>query len=277
MTGEPLRLDSWKGRPVEAWQERWGVPVLEIHARTGSTNDVARALAEAGAPEGAVVLAEEQTAGRGRGGRAWHAPPGTALLLSILLRPRIPDGGIEAPGGITLRIGLAVATALERVTGTTVGIKWPNDLILPGLGKVGGILCEGAIGGGNSFLVAGIGINVAQRAADFPRELQSTATSISIATGAPVSRAALAGAIIPAVLETAPSLVGPLDPETLEGIARRDVLRGHPIMVDAVYRGTALGIAPDAALLVRDDRGRIAAIRDGTVRVVDDPVSTPSD
>ncbi|HEX6940679.1 MAG TPA: biotin--[acetyl-CoA-carboxylase] ligase [Longimicrobiales bacterium] len=262
-------LAAWEGRPIEAWREAWRAPALTVLDVTGSTNDVARALAEAGAPAGTAVLAERQTAGRGRGGRSWHAPPGSSLLLSVILRPRGggPDG--PAPGAIPLRMGMAVIRAAERVADLHLGLKWPNDVVAPGAGKVAGILCEGAVGGAGGFVVVGIGVNVRQREVDFPPEIRSTATSLERLAGREISRAALCGAIMEEIRAAAARHAAPLDPPELDRIARHDVLRGRHVTVDGRPRGTAAGLAPDGALLIETPDGRIAAVYTGTVRLRD--------
>lgn len=268
MTGATLRLASWEGRPIEHWRDAWGVPQLVALDVTGSTNDVARALADAGAPAGTTVLAETQTAGRGRGGRRWHATAGAALLLSIVLRPRLAGTPAAAPGAIPLRIGLAVAAAAERVAGIRPGVKWPNDVVVPGMGKVAGILCEGSVAGDHAHLVAGIGVNVNQSTPDFPPDVRPFATSLRLAAGREVSRAELAGAIIDAVRRAAGRDAAPLAPDELEALRERDALLGAPVSVDGAPLGVALGIAPDGALRVRRPDGRTEAVHTGTVRTI---------
>jgi len=153
-------------------------------ARCGSTMDEARVLALAGAPEGLVVLAEEQTAGRGTKGRTWHSPPGTGLYASFLFRPATESTLIPAAVGVALREAAAE-------TAPDVRLKWPNDLVWDGR-KIAGILCEGgADEHGSRFVVAGIGINVGQAPGDFPPELAARSASLRMAAGCPVDREAL--------------------------------------------------------------------------------------
>ena len=155
----------------------------EIHrlARCASTMDEARVLARAGAAEGAVVVAEEQTAGRGTKGRTWHSPPGTGLYATFLFRPR---------AGIGL-LPLAVGVSLHRAAADfapEVRLKWPNDLVWKGR-KIAGILCEGgADKDGGRFVLAGIGVNVGQVPGDFPPELAARSASLRIAAGGSVDR-----------------------------------------------------------------------------------------
>ena len=122
---------------MRAWAEVWGVPFLEIHRRVGSTNDQLMGIAEVKGASFSVVIADEQTAGRGRAGTRWHSPAGSGLLMSVLL-PALSAPDPYAP----LIVGLAVARAVETLAdGVRAQIKWPNDVFIEG-GKVAGILCE---------------------------------------------------------------------------------------------------------------------------------------
>jgi len=151
--------------------------------RTDSTNRVAMELAYTDEPEGAVVLAEEQTAGRGRAGRAWHSERGTGIYVTLLLRPRISP--VQAPL-LTMMAGLSARAAIQAQTDLTVDLKWPNDLMLGGK-KLGGILTEMyAEPSQVRFVIVGIGINANQE--KFPAELAATATSLRVQTGRAQSR-----------------------------------------------------------------------------------------
>lgn len=259
-------LADWEGRPVASWRDRWRLPILHVFDVVASTNDVARELAEHGAPGGTVIIADAQTAGRGRAGKAWHAPAGSALLLSIVLRPSLDAGSPFMPGTIPLRVGLAVARAIEQVSGIEVAIKWPNDVVVEGRGKLGGILCEASLSSSGGYVVAGIGLNVYQEEADFAPEIRPHAVSLRTLGAPNVARAEIAGAVIEEVLHLAGSACGPLEPPVLAELERHDALRGHEITVDGEPAGTAAGIAPDGALLVRCDGGA-REVRAGTVRV----------
>lgn len=143
-----------------------------------STNDEAKRLARDGAPAGTVVVAAEQTAGRGTRGRAWHSPPGLGLYLSIVLRPPIPD-----LAGLPLRAAWAVRDAVRAATGVAAEVEPPNDLVLGGR-KLGGILCESAFEGGRlEFAVVGIGLNLDHGPGDFPPALAETAVSLRMISG----------------------------------------------------------------------------------------------
>ena len=168
---------------------RIGRPLL-FFPSIGSTMDVARAQAEAGAPEGVVVVADEQTAGRGRLGRSWLAPAGVNLSLSILVRPSL--AAMKRLGIVT---PLAVADAVQAVGGLDVRFKWPNDVRAGGR-KLCGILIEGGFTGETpTHAVVGIGLNVNLDAARYP-EVADIATSIARELGRPVSREATLAALL---------------------------------------------------------------------------------
>lgn len=158
-----------------------------------STNEVARKLGKEGYPEGTLVLAEEQSAGKGRYERSWFSPPHKGLWFSMILRPQTQHDKVSL---LTLLAGLATAMAVEQTLQLAPTIKWPNDLLLDGQ-KFCGILAEGEfVGNRVAFIVLGIGVNVNQKMHHFPEELQLKATSLRIKTGRPVGRAALLSRIL---------------------------------------------------------------------------------
>lgn len=165
-----------------------------VHRSTiDSTNRLAAELARGGAAEGTTVVAEQQTAGRGRLGRTWVSPASVNLYASIVLRPRIPP--LEVPR-LTLVAGLAVAEAIRDSGPFEPRIKWPNDVLLDGR-KVAGILTElEAEADRVRFVIVGIGVNLNATRADFPPELRTKATSLALASGAPVDRAAFTGRLL---------------------------------------------------------------------------------
>lgn len=168
---------------------------LYVLPSVGSTNDVALGLAEAGAPEGALVVADSQTRGRGRGGQAWQTRPGTALAMSLLLRPR--QIRPETAWGITVAGALAVAEALET-EGAAPSIKWPNDVLL-GERKVAGLLADvGWEGERLLYAVLGIGVNVLLGSAPPDESVDYPATSLEHELGRPVDR----GTLLLATLES---------------------------------------------------------------------------
>jgi BirA family biotin operon repressor/biotin-[acetyl-CoA-carboxylase] ligase len=158
-----------------------GVPI-ESHRSIGSTNDEAFRRAEEGAPEGLVVVAAVQTAGRGRQGRLWYDAPGASLSFSVLLRPRIP---LPQYPLLALAMACSVADAGGEAAGTPLDVKWPNDVLHRGR-KLCGILAESRVSGAAGLsppLVIGVGVNVNQSEEDFPREIRDAATSFRIARG----------------------------------------------------------------------------------------------
>lgn len=262
-----LVAERWEGWTAAELAVRWSAPRVELYARAGSTNDVARQLGDDGAAPGTVVLAEEQTAGRGRVGRHWVSPPGLGIWLSLVARPR----DLPEPGLLPLVVGVAVARALDPFAGA-VQVKWPNDLLVDG-SKVGGILCEGAWQeGALSYVVVGIGLNVLHSPADFPPEIEAAATSLRIAGGAAPSRERVAAAVVRAVAHAVEEVPSSLPPGWAAELEQRDALRGREIVVlphgaGEEQRGTAVGVAPDGALLLRTGSGALRQIRSGTVRV----------
>jgi BirA family biotin operon repressor/biotin-[acetyl-CoA-carboxylase] ligase len=165
--------------PVDVIGRR--VIVLE---QTNSTNDVAWAEALTGAPEGTVVFAEEQIAGRGRMGRRWHSPSRRSLLFSVILRPALEAGQANY---LTVTSSVAVAQALRENLPLQARIRWPNDITIKER-KVSGILVEGRTLATGAAFVLGVGLNVNMRPEDYPHELRGIATSLAIETGAPVAR-----------------------------------------------------------------------------------------
>lgn len=161
---------------------------LVYYTSVRSTNDEAKMLAQQGAPEGTVVVAEVQTAGRGRLGREWLSPSHVNLLLSLIFRP--PLAPIQAQR-LTMICSLAVADAIHDVAQIEAQIKWPNDLLLAGR-KAGGILTElGLRGTLLDYVVVGLGLNVNLRKEQLPPELRLTATSVAEVLGRPIRREAL--------------------------------------------------------------------------------------
>lgn len=208
-----------------------------LHFRTtASTNATARELAVAGAPHGTLVTAEAQSAGRGRQGRSWSAPPGRALLMSVLLREAHP------------LLPFAAAVAVAEVCGPAARIKWPNDVLLDGR-KVAGILAEGRPQEG--WAVLGIGLNVAVAPEDLSPELHDRAAGLGLTPAdVPRVRAALLD-------ELTESLMLPTD-RLLAAWRDRDALLGREIRWGADEHGRAAGIDPAGRLLVDTPAGLVA-------------------
>ncbi len=157
-----------------ALRGRFGDPLRYFDA-IGSTNTEALAWAKDGAPEGALVVADHQTAGRGRWGRSWFSAPGTLLQFSLILRPALPLGAV---GLLTTALGVACADVIEVLARLPTNVKWPNDVTIRGR-KVAGILVESQVSDGQvEVAVAGIGINVSWRPKDAPDEIVARATSL---------------------------------------------------------------------------------------------------
>lgn len=237
------------------------MPELHLFECVSSTNDVLRARAAAGAPAGTVAIADAQSAGRGQHARTWEAAPGLGLLMSLLLRPE----SSEALGAAPIRAGLALARALEQMTGLGVQLKWPNDVLIAQR-KVAGVLCEATTSTAGASVVVGIGVNVAQRAADFSPEVAPIATSLRLAGAGDVRRGELAGAIVCALIADGERVAEPLDAHELRAFAMRDVLRGHVVTIDERPTGQALGITSHGALRV-DTSERLVHLHTGSPRI----------
>lgn len=240
---------------------------IEYRESVGSTNDLAKQLARAGASEGLAVIADEQVAGRGRLGRAWTTPRGSALALTLVLRPDLPP--YQAPR-VTLVAAVAVAEAVRQATGLPAEIKWPNDLQLRGR-KFCGILTEmEAEVERVLFLVCGVGMNVNLDAALLPAEVRETATSLLAEQGRPVSRAALVRAILERFESVYDELVAGHFDQVLDRWRRMSNTLGQEVRVQSVIGaptlwGVAEDVDPDGALLVRDSEGQIHRVVAGEV------------
>ena len=220
---------------------------LRAYRALESTQTVARAWADDGAPEGAVVVADYQVAGRGQRGRSWTAPPGAALLFSVVLRPRFP---VARWPEIPLAVGCAIAEGVEAAGPIVARLKWPNDVVVDGR-KVAGVLAEG-VAGEPPLVILGIGVNVSQRDADWPPHLVGTAGSLAT-LGAPVSRESL----LRLLLTRLRAWYGVLLEEGFEPVRaawRRRGLLGARIPL-ANGAGTSVDLGPRGELVVRQDDG----------------------
>lgn len=231
-----------------------------VHARRlSSTNDRARALAIAGAPHGTLVSAEEQTAGRGRQGRAWCAPPGSSLLMSVVLR--------DPPRLLSLLAAVAVCEAI----GDRAGVKWPNDIVVerpsvppasagspgPELAKLGGILVEGRPQEG--WAVLGIGVNVAVSVAQLPPEVRERAASLERPPGA------IEPLLADLLTALGKCLVEPTE-NILDAWRARDALLGRDVLW-AHGRGSAQGVDACGRLIVGLPDGTTVALDAGEVHL----------
>jgi BirA family biotin operon repressor/biotin-[acetyl-CoA-carboxylase] ligase len=233
---------------------------------TGSTNVEARRLAERGVPEGTLVIADHQTAGRGRFHRRWEAPPGSSLLMSVVFRPPLAPFQVQR---VTMICGLAVADAVESETGLRVDLKWPNDLVICGA-KAGGILTEVAMAGDRvDYVIVGIGLNVNVDFAQPAGGFLTAATSLSQALERPVARLPVLRAFLRVLERRYEALKAGHSP--YNEWAERLVTLGKPVTVstsNAVWEGVAEGVDADGALLVRlaDDRLQVVMAGDVTLR-----------
>jgi BirA family transcriptional regulator, biotin operon repressor / biotin---[acetyl-CoA-carboxylase] ligase len=239
---------------------------LTYRAEIGSTNDLALSMATSGEPEGAVVIADQQQAGRGRRGREWFSPSGAGLYLSAIVRPKGAAGSVPI---LTLAAGVAAARAVRSVTTLPVGLKWPNDLVIGRpWRKLGGVLCETAGHGGRiDAVVVGIGINLLETA--YPREIADRATSIEAELGRRVERAP----VVVAILESLATVVdhfhaGRLDAICAEwrGFAAASLGGAAVRWSDrsGEHRGRARDIDGDGALLI-ESGGRVERLVAGEV------------
>jgi BirA family biotin operon repressor/biotin-[acetyl-CoA-carboxylase] ligase len=250
---------------------RRGEPPLYVFGEVGSTADVLRALAAGGAPHGTAVVAERQSAGRGRHGRVWWAPPYTSLLLSVLLRDAADLGG-----ALPLLVGLAAVDAVEAAGGGELRLKWPNDVVLRDGRKAAGILVE-RMGDGSTLV--GIGTNLAPLPPSAPQEV--LARSASLADAGPSPKRELLLRHLSARLRT-------LAAETRERgtaamLARwreRSSMIGRPVTVHPVgsgtpYRGIAAAVAADGALVVHGEDGAEHLVHAGDVSLTASASAAP--
>lgn len=256
---------------------------VEVAASLPSTMDRAAELAAGGAPEGTVVVADAQSAGRGRLGRGWLARPGTSLLVTVVLRPRLAPGQAwmaVAAAGVALvdATRALLAAAGGASSAQAVGLKWPNDLLVDGR-KAAGLLAEARSDGLRlDWVLLGMGVNVAQGADDLPAELAGRATSLRLAAGGPVDRVALLGAWAERFAAGYRSLAaGEVEPtraayrERLDTVGRR--VRAE-LVGGEVVDGVAVGLGASGALLVRTAAGSEVEVASGDVehlRVPGDP------
>lgn len=216
----------------------------------GSTNELAREAAADGAADGTLFTAEEQTAGRGRQGRPWSTPAGTAVAWSAVIRREI-----ELPGTLPLRVGVGVCEAIESLGVERAEVKWPNDIWIRGR-KCAGILTEARPQDG--WAVVGVGLNLAIADDEFPEELRGRATSIGADVGFDQAVAALNE-------QVGRRIDAPVS-ETLAEFSRRDALKGRTVSW-AEGSGIAAGIDREGNLLVESSVGCIATLNAGEVHL----------
>ena len=246
------RAVTLDGLPGAALARRWGVPSCLVVREVGSTLDAVHALGQEGAPEGTVVLAEVQTAGRGRDGRTWHSPAG-GIWLALLLRPRTAALGI-----VSIRAGLVVADVVDEILGVPESrLKWPNDVLLHER-KLAGVLCEGRWQGDVlQWLAVGVGMNVVN---EIPPALGHSA--IALAEVAPrVRRLDVLDRLVPPLTLLGTS-ADRLSEHECAAFEARDWLRDR--VLRGPVAGRAAGVLADGALLV-ERTGGTTAVREGHV------------
>jgi BirA family biotin operon repressor/biotin-[acetyl-CoA-carboxylase] ligase len=239
---------------------------IHHHYRTGSTNTVAMEAASAGAPEGSVFLAEQQTAGRGRGANQWHSARSSGIYCSALLRPPLPPSDVLV---LSLAAGLAVHSAVQEIDSRVVpDLKWPNDVLIDGK-KFCGILTEmNAEVTRVRYVVIGIGINVNQ--SGFPADLQTVATSLRLATGTEWSRVELCAALLKSLDREYRSLLenaGAPDSILRRFQERSSSVRGKQVEVEenGGFEGVTEGLDSRGFLQVRTSQG-MRTVLSGTVK-----------
>ena len=231
-------------------------PILRLGEAT-STNDIAISMAEEDAEAFTTVLAETQTAGRGRAGHEWVSPPGVAIYLSVILRPNLPTDKLPLA---TLAVGIAAAEAAATETGLDAGIKWPNDILVNGR-KTAGILCEACSSKTlPTAVVAGIGINVNTPEEALPPRPIFPATSLAVEANRPFDREAILDTFLEKLHDAVQRLEEPdgID-KNVARFNQLDALSGKTISGALPDGSTATGInagaQPDGTLLLRTDDG----------------------
>ena len=260
------RGDLLSAQGVERYLKTPGLR-LQYVPSLPSTNTALKAMAAEGAPEGTVLIAGEQTAGRGRMGRSFYSPPDSGLYLSLLLRPQLPAA--EAVR-LTACAAVAVAEAVEELSGLETQIKWVNDVLIGGK-KICGILTEGSLdveSGQLAWAVVGIGVNTAVPTGDFPPELRETAGAVFGAARPPELRCRLAAGILDRLADYC---ARPADPAVFEAYRSRSLVPGREITIHAPGRepeaALALELDSDFGLLVRLADGSVRKLNSGEVSV----------
>lgn len=239
---------------------------IDIFKTVDSTNNFAKSLAQLGAVHGTTVISETQTHGKGRMGRSFYAPLGMGIYMSIVLRPEL---SVEHSLLITSCAAVAVAEAIENVSGLECKIKWVND-IYAGSKKLCGILTEASVNveqGGLEYAIVGIGVNVQN--VSFPKSIADTATSIKMETNAPVSRSVLAAEILNCLEERLETVK---EKSFMDEYRRRSNVIGRRIEVihnDVSEIMDCTGIDEIGRLLVRTASGEEKALMSGTVRLAE--------
>ncbi len=248
-----MKETLWDGESAASLAAHLRVPRVELYAEVDSTQDIAHALAEQGAPSGTMVLADAQRAGRGRMGREWASQPGHGVWCTTIAHP-IDRKALDV---LSIRVGLLLAESLDALAGATVRVKWPNDLLL-GRGKLGGILVEARWSGSTLGWVAiGIGVNVARP--------DAVGHAVGLPSGTP--RVNVLEAVVHAVTE-ASARRDWLSGDEVKRYRARDALAGCRIVSPAT--GTVTGISRTGAVIVENAQGGHTEHRSGTIRLAEE-------
>ena len=239
---------------------------IRYFSRIDSTNQYAKRIAEEGAPDGTLIIADEQTAGKGRSGRTWVTPPAEAIAFTLLLRPKLSPDRISM---VTLVMGLAVTNAVNSLYGVSAGIKWPNDVVITGR-KLCGILTEmSAEVRQVNYIVIGVGINA--NLTSFPEEIREIATSLKLEMGRDINRAEL----IARVMTEFERLYAEFEAQGDLGAVMQEynelcLNAGSKVRVldpNGEYTGTSRGINSMGELLVETEDGQMQEVYAGEVSV----------
>ena len=248
--------------PPYPWKENF-----QFFPTIDSTNDRLRILARSGAPEGTVLVADQQTGGHGRRGRSFHSPEGMGIYMSILLRPKCTPAELLH---LTCAAAVAMCDAVEASAGFRPGIKWTNDLVF-GKRKLGGILTELGFTPKVEldYAIIGIGINCCQTPADFPEDIREIAGSLAMAAGCKIERARVAAAMMDALHSMSEHLLA--GKQDILNRYRNDCITIHQDVVlirgEEKRYGHALDIDEEGALLVRFTDGSCEAVNSGEISV----------
>ena len=247
----------------------WAGRTLYYLPVTGSTNTDAKRYAEAGAPHGTTVVADMQTAGKGRRGRIWQSPEGSSIYMTIMLKPDFPP---DKASMLTLVMALSVAEAIEESAGLSGGIKWPNDIVV-NRKKVCGILTELNTESDHiQYVVIGVGINVNNASPEeFPEEIRQTATSLKIESGTQISRVVLSERVLSHFEKNYDIFVRTLNLTFLKEAYEKRLLNlnAEVKVLDpkGEYEGFARGINENGELLIEKEEGEIVPVYAGEVSV----------
>jgi len=265
MTG---RAAKWDGRPATELRDRWGREDVFTYGTVSSTNDIATELAEKGITAGTIVVAAEQSAGRGRSGHKWHSGKG-GLYLSMVLRPAT----LPTPSPLTVLAGLSIVMELDRAfPGLGPRLKWPNDVYVDDR-KTGGVLTEAAWSGTDvKHVTVGVGINVRPLVGSAPAGVAASHSTLDEVLGKNVELIEVADAVVRG-LDGIGDVPGSIPRGLLDSLDHFDWLRDRRVRVlgsggaDEAAHGMSVGIAPDGALLFRPDRGALRRVSTATVEV----------